>query len=37
MLARVPALLNKHEILRKVGTAFDSSAAAITHAAMGRA
>jgi len=32
----VLASLNKHAMLGKVGTAFDSSAAAITHTAMGR-
>jgi len=35
-LARVLASLSKHAMLGKVGTAFDSSAAAITHTAMGR-
>jgi hypothetical protein len=35
--ARVLASLDKHEMLRKVGTAFDSSAPAIAHTAIGRA
>lgn len=35
--ARVLASLDKHEVLHKVGTAFDSCAPAIAHTAMGRA
>jgi hypothetical protein len=36
VVAPVRVSLNKHAMLRKVGTAFDSSAAAITHTAKGR-